>query len=68
MKLLQLLKAERDTHYWHSGYFIRIFKEEYGTGWQVFRDDKFTYRNGQFVDLISRGDNPVKSPTSGGSA
>lgn len=59
--ILQLLKAlmplpgEKDTHYWHNGYFIRIFKEEYGTGWQVYQDDKFVYRNGQFVGLVDGG-------------
>jgi hypothetical protein len=53
--ILQLLRAEKDIHYWHNRYFVRIFKEEYGTGWQVFRDDKFVYRAGQFVGLIDGG-------------
>lgn len=46
---------ERDCHYWHNGYFIRIFDEEYGRGWQVYRNNKFIYRNGCFVDLIDGG-------------
>ncbi|MEG4397193.1 hypothetical protein [Microcoleus sp. BROC3] len=59
--ILQLLKAlmrspeGQEIKYWHNGYFVRIFKEEYGTGWQIYRDDKFTYQNGQFVDLIDGG-------------
>jgi hypothetical protein len=59
--ILQLLKAliplpgEKEARYWHSGYFVRVFKEEYGFGWQVWRNDKFAYHNGQFVALIDGG-------------
>lgn len=59
--ILQLLKAlmplpeEKDTRYWHNGYFVRIFREEYGVGWQVWRDNKFAYRNGKFVSLVDGG-------------
>jgi hypothetical protein len=45
----------KDRRYWYSEYFVRIFGEEYGIGWQVWRDDKFTYRNGKFVGLIDGG-------------
>lgn len=59
--ILQLLKAlmplpsEKETRYWHSGYFVRVFREEYGVAWQVWRDNKFVYRDGQFVGLIDGG-------------
>lgn len=46
---------ERDCQYWHNGYFIRIFDEEHGKGWQVYRNNKFIYRNGKFVDLVDGG-------------
>ncbi|MEG4010368.1 hypothetical protein QUA41_30665 [Microcoleus sp. Pol11C1] len=47
--------GEQDVKYWHDGYFIRVFKEQHGYGWQVYRNDKFTFRDGQFVDLIDGG-------------
>jgi hypothetical protein len=59
--MIQLLKAlmrspkDKEARYWHSGYFVRIFREEHGFGWQVWRDDKFVYHNGQFVALIDGG-------------
>ncbi|MCC3405467.1 MAG: hypothetical protein JGK17_07705 [Microcoleus sp. PH2017_10_PVI_O_A] len=49
------LPGMKDERYWHSGYFIRIFREEYGVAWQVYRDNKFVHRGGRFVALIDGG-------------
>jgi len=67
--MLQLLKAlfplpeeraekievETDDRYWWDGYFIRVFAEADGYGWQVFRDNKFIYRDGKFISLVDDG-------------
>jgi hypothetical protein len=51
--ILRLLST--DVRYWHSGYFVRIFEDAGGFGWQIFRDNKFIYRGGQFIALVDGG-------------
>jgi hypothetical protein len=55
LKNLMHLPGHQDIKYWHNGYFVRVFGEECGFGWQVYRTDKFIYRNGRFVDLVDGG-------------
>jgi hypothetical protein len=51
------LFREPDDRYWWGSYFIRVFEDSdgYGYGWQIFRDNKFIYRNGEFVALVDGG-------------
>lgn len=44
-----------DSFYWHGGHYVRVYKDEHGFGWQIYRDDKFVYSNGHFVGLIDGG-------------
>lgn len=48
-------KAETDDRYWWDEYFIRVFAEADGYGWQIFRDNKFIYRDGKFISLVDGG-------------
>ncbi|MEG5176183.1 hypothetical protein [Microcoleus sp. B3-D7] len=49
--------ANSDARYWHNGYFVRVY-EDAGWGWQIFRDNKFIYHDGQFTALIDGGHCP----------
>ena len=57
--ILNLLST--DARYWHNSYFVRVYEDAGGYGWQIFRDNKFVYRNGQFIALVDGG----HCPTSG---
>ena len=47
--------VEVDDKYWWDDYFIRVFKEPEGFGWQIYRDNKFIYRDGKFISLVDGG-------------
>ncbi|MEG4048502.1 hypothetical protein [Microcoleus sp. Pol17_C1] len=49
-----------DARYWHNGYFVRVYEDAAGWGWQIFRDNKFIYRDGQFIALIDGGHCPTE--------
>lgn len=53
-----ILNLSKDARYWHNTYFVRVYKDSGGYGWQVFHDNKFVYRDGQFIALIDGGHCP----------